>query len=83
MNDSGIATLVAYPNPVSDKLYLSGIDCDICAFTISDMAGRIISETRTTDIAAGINLKTVAAGSYILSVTDNQGLVQTVYIIKE
>lgn len=67
-----------YPNPVADKLYISGTDKD-STYSITDINGRIISQGTITD--EYIDVYGLKAGSYVLSV-DNGDIVSHHRMVK-
>ncbi|GAC1601895.1 MAG: hypothetical protein NVS3B25_30030 [Hymenobacter sp.] len=58
------AALAVYPNPSSDKLYLSGLDAP-ATYRVLNSQGKIVL-TGETDGAAGVDLKRLPAGIYLL-----------------
>lgn len=63
--------IFAYPNPVNETLYLSGLDPGESSITIFDMSGKqMLSRTETPDSESKIPIETsfLAPGVYILNV---------------
>lgn len=71
VDTKGNGDVQIYPNPVSDKLYISGIDED-STFSITDINSRIRAKGTITD--EHIDVSGLLAGSYVLRV-DNGGMV--------
>ena len=58
-----------YPNPVTDKIYVSGIS-DISNVSVYDFNGRKILETELSNVNSGIDLSNVPFGVYLLKIQD-------------
>lgn len=71
VSDKGIKV---YPNPTSGEVYFDGLEKGIAAkITLTDMIGRKVFETVIT--ANTINVDTLPAGLYFISVEQNNTLV--------
>jgi hypothetical protein len=79
----GLSQCVLYPNPVSEMLYLKFINSnktENISLKIIDNLGRIVIATRINTMAqkivnSHINVSTLPAGNYFVTITDNQGLI--------
>ncbi|MBC6996306.1 T9SS type A sorting domain-containing protein [Neolewinella lacunae] len=60
----------AYPNPVQDRLFVSGAAAEATA-TITDFNGRILA--RVNNLGGGIDVSTLATGAYLLRVESPAG----------
>ena len=58
-----------YPNPATDKIYVSGIS-DISNVSVYDFNGRKILETELSKVNSGIDLSNVPFGVYLLKIQD-------------
>ncbi len=72
-------SLTAYPNPVADRLFLSGAAAT-SRTTILDLNGRVLSTTQTS--ANGIATNKLAAGTYLLRVESATGT-ETLRFVKQ
>jgi len=69
-NDHLVNNLIMYPNPTSDYLNLSSLESfNQPKFAIYDMQGRLIKDGAIE--GSNINVTTLASGTYILKVSDN------------
>lgn len=68
-------TLKAYPNPVSDILNVSVDNASIIRdIMVMDMNGRVVQNSTSVNVnQAEINMKELAAGIYLINVTDDNG----------
>ncbi|HTN16460.1 MAG TPA: T9SS type A sorting domain-containing protein [Chitinophagaceae bacterium] len=71
---------IIYPNPASDEIYISE-DTRWEQLLIMDMQGKTIQEQKYTGKA--INVKHLAAGSYIILLKDTEGAQQKHLLIKK
>ena len=81
LSDVKISTIVAYPNPVIDKLYLKQTESDLYSYTLTDILGRVLL-TKTTDSDQEIDMSQYNTGQYILKVYTNQFSKSTILIKK-
>ena len=56
-----------YPNPVTDKIYVSGVSTISSAF-VYDLNGRRILETEVSNVNSSIDLSKLTFGAYLLKV---------------
>ena len=69
--DSGIITYV-YPNPSSDRIFLSATELAVAnKAVIMDMNGHAVLNTTAT--ADGVDVRKLAAGTYVLKVSGTDG----------
>jgi bilirubin oxidase len=63
-----------YPNPATNKLYVAFTDKNTTAYyvRISDLAGRTLLMLPRPQLQEGIDLNSMAAGVYLLQLTDEQ-----------
>jgi para-nitrobenzyl esterase len=61
--------LVVYPNPVTDVLYLEGVNTQNFSIEIFDIAGRCVSAIENQQ---SVDVSELPEGVYIISVFDNQ-----------
>ena len=68
------ASIQAYPNPVDDKITISGLEAadKVCIY---DLAGRAVTPTWTVTNSGeqSYSIGALATGMYLLQVTDNNG----------
>jgi hypothetical protein len=60
-----------YPNPASNELFINdGIPSDIGSYSLTDASGRVVINGGkiTLDGRQSIDISTIAAGAYIISV---------------
>jgi hypothetical protein len=79
--DVSMSSIVAYPNPVIDKLFLKKTESGSFSFTLTDLVGRVLL-TKTVDTDQEIDLSHFDAGQYILKVYTNQFSKSTILIKK-
>ncbi|MDZ4758698.1 MAG: T9SS type A sorting domain-containing protein [Bacteroidota bacterium] len=61
-------SIVAYPNPAKDILYLSGMQIGKESIIMFDILGNKVYQTNTDETAMSVPLSALAKGVYILSV---------------
>lgn len=86
INCSAKETLLVYPNPVNDKIYIQSSK-PVNSITLYSVTGSVILEKKYTQQEPGILLvpveKNIAKGIYILTVRATDGTVQSSKLIKE
>lgn len=65
-------TLSIYPTPAKDMLYVENMDAN-ATVAIMDVMGRTVANYNAASVAAGINVKDLSAGIYVISVRDAAG----------
>ncbi|MNS32204.1 Phospholipase/Carboxylesterase [compost metagenome] len=70
-----------YPNPAGDQLHISTGQKDWKQYRITDFMGRTLQQAAFRD--AGIDITTLAAGSYFLTLTNENGLNYSTRFIKK
>jgi hypothetical protein len=79
--DSMQSAIVVYPNPVHDKLIITGLDANVAStLRLIDMQGRQLKEFTTHSDGFEIDMQYLNTGVYILIVDDHK---QSFKIIKE
>jgi hypothetical protein len=73
--------LSAYPNPVTDQLYIRPVSASGCSWKIYDSTGRILDSGQFSGQESAIDFGNYAAGYYIL-VAVSEERTQTIKIIK-
>jgi hypothetical protein len=78
-------TTSTYPNPTADYvvLVLKDLDLTDLSYAMYDMQGRIISKEKIQQEATQIGLQNLAAGTYILMVSQRNQGIKTFKVIKE
>ena len=74
----------AYPNPVSDRLFLKEQGSGIQAFMLTDLTGRVVlkkEEKISSPLQKEISVSDFASGIYILTLRDRDGKTQTQQIV--
>ncbi len=71
----------AYPNPVSNRLYLDGVNA-VGKVLIVDQAGKTVLQRRGNDSDKGLDLSKLKAGVYIISVSTVDGKTKRFRIVK-
>lgn len=69
----GKNTLVVYPNPASDKIYISGADVPV-SFEMYNMAGQRVLWGKTDARNREINVGFLRTGTYVLKVENKTGI---------
>lgn len=72
------ADILAFPNPVTDYLYLSAKNSEKWQIEIFDVAGKMIIRT---DFQPKLDLQSLKPGLYIVSLLDRKGLPLTSFKI--
>ena len=75
----------AYPNPTTANLNLKITNYAIenLDYQLFDISGRIISQHKITSEETAISMENLAAGNYIVQVSDNGKTLKTFKIIKK
>jgi len=84
-NDANIGTLVLYPNPATDVVYLSNPQAiSLNEMAIYDLTGRLIRTINLTDMGTekAIDIHDLATATYAIVITGEQGQI-TKQLIKE
>lgn len=63
------STYVLYPNPASDKIYISGVRSDEATVEIADSLGQIVYSGRADE--QGISVSGLASGIYLVKVVES------------
>jgi hypothetical protein len=71
-----------YPNPTTDELTIQS-PRSISFVEISDFVGRIIYSSKANSSLVTVNTELFSSGSYLLTVIDEQGTIQTSKFVKE
>lgn len=75
--------VVIFPNPVTDKLFLQGIDYDM-RIIISSVDGRkLIKKDLKSNAKAIINTSTLKSGIYFYTITDQNQTIKSGKLIKQ
>ena len=75
-------TILLFPNPANSKLNLQS-SMTISAIEISDLFGRIMFRLQANAKFSVLNVEWLAKGCYVLSVTMDNGTVETLIFLKE
>jgi len=84
-NAASITSVVSYPNPTSDQLFLKTTEKNtIVEAKIFSLSGKAMVVARASQIASGINVKGLNEGIYIVNVTLGNGRTekQKVYVVR-
>ena len=75
----------SYPNPTTANLNLkiSNYEIENLDFQLFDISGRIITQHKITSEETTISMESLAAGNYIVQVSDNGKALKTFKIIKK
>ncbi|MFN4247648.1 MAG: T9SS type A sorting domain-containing protein [Flavipsychrobacter sp.] len=71
-----------YPNPTNDKLTIEGIDKGT-KIQLSDVLGRVVIKATATNETTELNMSHLAAGSYMLILSKDNGDRMSVKVVKE
>lgn len=66
VNELDQATLIVYPNPATDVLYVNGLEKTM-NYNIVDLSGRVLMQGNVNAQEASINLENLANGYYIIN----------------
>jgi len=77
-------SISVYPNPTTDfiSLKIESSKVEDMQYTITDFSGRVLQTDNFTDDIEQINFSNYAAGTYFISVTENNQLIKSFKIIK-
>ena len=64
--------ITLYPNPASDQINLEGIEAGT-AMEIYDLLGRRLYQAATRTNPEALDIRGLAAGTYLLRLTDDKG----------
>ncbi len=74
--------ITVYPNPVNDKLFISGLSGQN-TIVITAVSGQTITSLQTNGLTTqNINVSKLASGTYFIAITNQQGITQTFKINK-
>jgi hypothetical protein len=71
-----------YPNPTNDKLTIEGIDKGT-KIQLSDVLGRVVIKATATSETTELTMSHLAAGSYMLTLSKDNGDRMSVKVVKE
>ena len=75
--------ITVYPNPTSDLISLSGFQTlSGLHVRITDINGKVLQQAEVTNETEQLNFSNYAAGTYFISVTENNQLIKSFKIIK-
>ncbi|MDR2626689.1 MAG: T9SS type A sorting domain-containing protein, partial [Dysgonamonadaceae bacterium] len=76
-------SFIVYPNPVRNKLYISGIDRNkVETVKILNVSGNVVSVTDNAVCEQGLDVTSLAEGSYIIAVATEEGMLYRKFIKK-
>lgn len=77
-------SIVAFPNPTSDfiSLKVESSKVESLQFTITDISGKILQNGNFTNEPEQINFSSYAAGTYIVTISQNNQILKSFQIIK-
>jgi len=78
-------TAVAYPNPTSDYVVLVISDTNLTnlSYTLYDLQGKVVAKGLTAQVNTQIDMQSLATGTYVLKVNQNNQELKTFKIIKK
>ena len=71
-----------YPNPATEKLIIEGIDKGT-KIQLNDVLGRVVVKATATNETTELNMSHLAAGSYMLTLSKDNGDRMSVKVVKE
>jgi len=76
---------VTYPNPTSDYVVLAISDANLpdLSYALYDLQGRIVTKGQATQSNTHIDMQSLATGTYVLKVNQNNQELKTFKIIKK
>ena len=81
--ETDFTELTIYPNPSSEKIFISG-ETQGRDFILYDMQGKIVSSTSNQELINGIDISSLTNGMYFYKITDrNIGAVKSGKWMKE
>lgn len=78
-------TAVTYPNPTTDYIVLAITDATLSdlSYALYDLQGRAVTKGLTTQSNTQIDMQSLATGTYVLKVNQNNQELKTFKIIKK
>lgn len=78
-------TAVTYPNPTTDYVVLAISDANLpdLSYALYDLQGRIVTKGQATQSNTHIDMQSLATGTYVLKVNQNNQELKTFKIIKK
>ena len=78
-------TAVAYPNPTSDYVVLVISDTNLTnlSYTLYDLQEKVVAKGLTAQVNTQIDMQSLATGTYVLKVNQNNQELKTFKIIKK
>ena len=74
-----ILPITVYPTPVSEQLYLKGIE-DSIAYTITDMTGALVVKNTASD--KSLNVSALSEGVYILRIEQDEKVYMARFVVE-
>ncbi|QRR00922.1 T9SS type A sorting domain-containing protein [Dyadobacter sandarakinus] len=79
--DFGLGELAIFPNPVSDVLFVKGVNAsDLRQLTLTDLNGRTVYTSKQLP-ASGLDIRHVAKGLYFVNVVLNDGTAKSFKVL--
>jgi hypothetical protein len=80
---NGVNAAAVYPNPVKDKLYVSGLKTGINTVTLYSIEGRLMQTTSISTATGYVEMGSLPAGTYMLRIYDSNGSFQFFKVVKQ
>jgi hypothetical protein len=79
---NGINAATIYPNPVKDKLYISGLNRGVNSINLYTIQGSLVRTVQLSTATGYVAMEDLPAGTYVLGITDNTGSIQHFKVVK-
>ncbi len=77
-------SLTVFPNPFTDKVYVSGLPTNLCAFEIINAFGQSVYKlTSESKSSVELDLSPLPTGMYMIKIIDANGVCKQISIIKK
>lgn len=77
-------SLTVFPNPFTDKVYVSGLPNNLCAFEIINAFGQSVYKlTSESKSSVELDLSPLPTGMYMIKIIDANGICKQISIIKK
>jgi S-formylglutathione hydrolase FrmB len=76
-------SMTVYPNPASDRFFLSGIAENIRQLSIHNISGKAVMKIENPPFSEGIDISKLGKGVYLISMQSTHGNISTMRMVKK
>ncbi len=82
VDESALASVSMYPNPVSGELFINGLE-NVSRITVTNVLGQVVKNITNVANVTSVDMSQLEKGIYLVSVVDANNNVKTVRIVKQ